>query len=80
MQAIEFNNSTRLVEALIAAGASIHTKDFVFNTALHLAALEGREDVVRLLVERGADKTAKNADGQTPKDVATDPAVKALLA
>ena len=42
MQAIEFNNSTKLVEALLGAGAKINTRDFVDNTALHFAALEGR--------------------------------------
>ena len=79
MQAIEFNNSLKLIEALIGAGAKIHTKDFVGNTPLHFAALENRKEVVELLLKHGADKEAQNADGKKPCDLAEDPETKKLL-
>jgi len=79
MQAIEFNNSLKLIEALLSAGARIQTKDFVGNTALHFAALEGRKDVVDCLLAHGADKEAVNADGKKPRELADDPVIKALL-
>lgn len=33
---------------------------------IHLAIAEGKVDVLRLLIERGADLSARNADGRTP--------------
>jgi ankyrin repeat protein len=39
-------------------------------TALHVAVHEGRDDVVRLLVERGADLTARSVAGLTPQECA----------
>ena len=36
------------------------------RTALHLAAYNGRNDVVKLLLEKGADATLKDEDGKTP--------------
>ncbi|KAI9357994.1 hypothetical protein DFJ73DRAFT_820151 [Zopfochytrium polystomum] len=56
--------------------------DVVFgggNTALHLAALLGVRDVVRLLLERGACKTVKNGKGFTPVDVLDDPEMRSLF-
>lgn len=80
MQAIEFNNSIKLVEALLQAGAKVNTKDFIGNTALHMAATEGRKDVVEMLVAHGADKAIANMEGKKAADLAEDAGVKALLA
>ena len=41
------------------------------QTALHYAAQNGREDVVIHLLEKGADRHARNKDGYLPRDVAT---------
>jgi ankyrin repeat protein len=41
-------------------------------TPLHLAAAEGRADVVRVLVEAGGDLTARNEHGRTPLHVALE--------
>ena len=49
---------------------------------LREAALHGRTDVVRLLLDRGADRSLTNPDGQTAQDLATlrgHPEVAALL-
>src|SRR4051812_17033287 len=62
MHAIEFNNSLKVVEALVNAGSKVDTKDFVGDTALHIAAREGRADVVKFLLAHGADKSAANGD------------------
>jgi ankyrin repeat protein len=40
------------------------------NQALHCACVYGRTEVAKLLVERGADLTARNQDGQTPAHMA----------
>ena len=42
------------------------------NTALHLATFLGSKDVVKLLIQRGADKNIKNAKGFTAVDVMDD--------
>ncbi|MBM7805654.1 ankyrin repeat protein [Geodermatophilus bullaregiensis] len=50
-------------------------------TPLHLAAAEGREDVVRELVAAGADLTARTESGRTPLHVAVEhsPALVGVL-
>ena len=47
-------------------------------TALHQAAAAGEREVVEWLLSKGADRAAKNRDGQTPLQVADGPAVIAL--
>jgi len=47
-------------------------------TALHQAAGVGDKETVKLLLAKGADKAAKNRDGQTPLQVA-DKSVRTLL-
>jgi ankyrin repeat protein len=41
-------------------------------TALHYAARYDQREAVELLLERGADPTARDAEGRTPADVAGD--------
>lgn len=41
------------------------------NTPLHLACLEGHTEVVRLLLEMGADVEARNSSLWTPLDCAS---------
>ena len=57
-------------EALLKAGAGIDVRDAGGRTALHYAAAAGYTDVARLLVERGADVNARDADGVSPVDAA----------
>jgi ankyrin repeat protein len=48
------------------------------KTALHLAAVRGYDDLVRMLIHRGAVPDVRDADGKTPLDVATGSAIAAL--
>jgi uncharacterized protein len=60
-----------LVEMLIARGADVNAgAGYEKNTALHGAAGFGFPDLVRYLLNQGADFTAKDHEGRTPLDVA----------
>lgn len=48
-------------------------------TVLHTVMTEERPEVVRLLIERGADVHARNDTGDTPLHIAQDPDVVSVL-
>jgi len=63
--------SIESLKLLLAAGADINAKDGTRGlTPLHEAARWGWNDVVRFLVEHGADLQAKDNRGMTPVDSA----------
>ncbi|MDR0328492.1 MAG: ankyrin repeat domain-containing protein [Planctomycetaceae bacterium] len=41
------------------------------NTPLHIAIQNGNMDIINILLSDGCDLSARNADGQTPLDLAT---------
>jgi ankyrin repeat protein len=58
------------VERLLSQGAHINENVLVEGTALHIASYLGHIDVVRLLLEKGADVDTKvNRFGSTPNHV-----------
>jgi hypothetical protein len=58
------------VEQALSAGASLsHAAPVDRKTALFRAAVFGHADVVRLLVDRGAEANVVGADGRSPLDV-----------
>ena len=61
------------VKALLKADANVHLVDKVeqFNP-LMWAAAEGQTEVVRLLLDAGADPTKQDVDGETALDFARD--------
>ncbi|WP_238412519.1 ankyrin repeat domain-containing protein [Saccharothrix deserti] len=63
---------TDVVAALLDAGMAVDTRGWSNFTPLDQAAMNGRVEVVRLLVARGADLTDKafDKDGPTPLDCA----------
>lgn len=63
-------------EALLDLGSDVAAKistvgNVLGETPLHLAAQSGHRSMCRLLIGRGADAMAMDADGCTPIDVAT---------
>jgi len=66
------------VTALLKAGASATYRDRTGATLLHLAAMFNRQEMVALFVKSGADVNAKNAQGETPIDLAL-PALAAKM-
>jgi ankyrin repeat protein len=57
----------RIVEHLVIAHSQdVHSRAFGESTALHEASRRGHIEVVRILLELGADPTAQDKDGETP--------------
>lgn len=54
---------------LIKAGAKLEEKDGQGRTALHIAAYQNKEAVVKALLQAGADPFATNRDGKKPSDL-----------
>jgi ankyrin repeat protein len=72
------------VTAALSLGSDLEAVNAAGETALHIAAAQGYETVVRALAERGANLNARNLRGQTPLGAlvarkATRPAMIELL-
>ena len=59
------------LKLLLDAGANVNARTPQGQTALHVAAQRGFNDMVKFLAEHGADLTVKDADGRTAVDYAT---------
>ena len=57
------------LKVLLELGGSVEDRDAYGSTALHIACVFCNADGVDVLIENGADATAKDDDGLTPKDV-----------
>ena len=71
----------RTIESVIAAldaGADVDARNANGDTALHIAASRGLDDIVALLAERGAALDARNENGQTPLGLASGAAAMLL--
>ena len=55
-----------LVAAAVAKGCNVDETDCEKNTCLHLAVNQGSIEIVRMLVEAGADVNSRNNAGETP--------------
>ncbi len=62
--------SIPVTEALLEAGADIDSRCEYGTTALHLAASWGHFELVKYLVDNGADPTLKDDSGKTALDAA----------
>ncbi len=58
------------MQAVLARGVPVDVHDEHGRTALHRAAELGSLESVRLLLERGADANARDADGKSPRALA----------
>jgi len=71
-----------VTDMLLAAGAAVNVRQAGGWTPLHQAAARGHAEMVRRLLDYGADPDAANDDGQTPRDTAlasNHPDIAALL-
>jgi uncharacterized protein len=63
-----FVRSVPMARLLLDSGADVNGRGEGGFTALHSAAQNGDEELVRLLLERGADPTLATEDGKLPAD------------
>lgn len=69
-----------LLKALIGRGVDLTAKDSNGDTALHLAAAEiGNSDIVRMLLEAGANVNGTGTEGAIPLHQAADSDIRQLL-
>ncbi|MDH4227644.1 MAG: ankyrin repeat domain-containing protein [Deltaproteobacteria bacterium] len=76
------SGNTSMIYALAALGADVNAKDKNGYTPLHHAMNRGDDEVVKFLIEKGADVNAKaSSDGKTPLLIeGSHETVKLLLA
>ncbi|XP_060521516.1 ankyrin repeat domain-containing protein 40-like [Cylas formicarius] len=68
------------VRALLSRNIDVNARNQVNGwTALHWACKRGNEQIVRLLLNNGADRTVENVQGQTAGDVCTYRNINELL-
>ena len=65
------NGHTYMLDAMLKAGVNVNlpalgTSDCKERTPLHYACMRGRVEAVKLLLEFGADESARDTDGNTP--------------
>lgn len=70
--ALALSKDTGVVRLLIARGADVNGAQTAGYRPLHQAAVAGREDLVRLLLDAGADKAARCDRGKTAADYARE--------
>ena len=70
---------TEVVELLLAWCSNINAGSIYNWTPLIGASYRGHTDTVRVLVDKGADPTVKDNDGQTAADVADNQEIKQIL-
>ncbi|PFX32702.1 myotrophin-like [Stylophora pistillata] len=70
---------SNIIEYLLSKGADINRPDKYNITPLLASIFEGKTDCVKLLLEKGADKTLKAPDGSSYIECAETDEIKSLL-
>lgn len=70
MLACEYNKNIEVIAALIDITNDINIQDNFGNTALHLACINNKYDIIKILLNGHADINITNDDNETPYDYA----------
>lgn len=63
-------HQTNMIRSLLRVGIDLNTRNIEGTTPLMAAAEYGAEDITRILLENGANKTALNNDNESAYDIA----------
>ncbi len=66
------SNSVELIEKLIVLEVPVNKTNLLGFTPLHIAALKGNTQVVKLLTQKDLDINARTNDGKTPYNLAVE--------
>jgi hypothetical protein len=69
---LALSKNAGVARLLIERGVDVNAAQTAGYRPLHQAAVTGREDLVRMLLDAGADKTARCDRGKTPADYARE--------
>lgn len=67
---VKIADALSAVELAVELGGDVNAVDSTGNTAMHAAAYMGRDEIVRFLIERGANMNVKNKKQWTPLTIA----------
>ena len=67
MKAVQYSNKNAVM-LLLERGTDVNRYDYNHNTALHLAVMRADLEMIKLLIEHGADLNMENLDGRKPLD------------
>lgn len=70
ISAISRDASAEEIQNLLSGGADIHERNETGSTPLHLAVFSGSEEIVRMLLDAGANPNAQDLKGVTPLNTA----------
>lgn len=73
------NKDIKMLGILVEFGAKVNAQSYSGNSALHIATGRGYTDVVKVLVQYGADLSLKNSHWDTPVNVANANEMSQLL-
>lgn len=79
LEAAEYGSAEQMEDAVMEEPLQVNAVDELGRTALHIAASDGKAELVKILLEAGADAAACNAAGKRPLEVAQGDEVKQLL-
>ena len=67
------NGHLRVVQVLLGTKlVDVNSKSIARRPTIFWAAAQGHEDIVRLLLEAGADRSLEDIDGKTPLSMAKE--------
>lgn len=69
---LALSKDTAVIRLLIERGADVNAVQTAGYRPLHQAAVAGREELVRMLLDAGADRTARCDRGKTPAEYARE--------
>ena len=64
-----YNDNLDIIKECLSKGCDINFQDYDKRTALHIAAEENKKDIIKFLIENGADVTLKDRWGKAPNDL-----------